>query len=215
MAFDVQSMLYSTPAIVLGLSVHEFAHAFAAYRLGDSTARDEGRLTLNPLKHLDPLGFLFLMIAGFGWAKPVRFSRERLRNPRRDEAVIALAGPVSNLLLAVIASLLLRILDAFFPGFMEARAGANYVALRVVLNFIFINYGLFVFNMIPLPPLDGSHLLFRAIAIKPEIEAKLQRYGSFALIAIILIENRTSLDLLPIGRLVRAMAQGLFGILWN
>jgi Zn-dependent protease len=83
MSFDLATTLYSLPAVVIGLTIHEYAHARAAYALGDPTAMDEGRLTLNPLKHIDPLGFLFLAVAGFGWARPVRFSRESLRDPRR------------------------------------------------------------------------------------------------------------------------------------
>lgn len=213
MTFDLLSVLYSTPAVILGLTIHEYAHALAACRLGDPTAKDEGRLTLNPAKHIDPLGFLFLVVAGFGWAKPVRFSRERLAKPRRDESLIALAGPLSNLVLALLASILLRLLDLVFPALLVAEGGAGQVFTRLMLNFVFINYGLFVFNMIPLPPLDGSHLLFSAFPLKPEIEAKLYRYGSFALIALILVENRTGLDLLPIGRIVRSMARFVFGLL--
>jgi Zn-dependent protease len=213
MAFDLQSMLYSSPAVVLGLTVHEYAHAYAAYRLGDPTAKNEGRLSLNPIRHIDPLGFLFLMVAGFGWAKSVRFSKENLARPRRDEALIALAGPVSNLLSALLVSVLLRLIMLAFPAFAGAGTGGGFIVFRLLINVIFINYGLFVFNMIPLPPLDGSHLLFSAIPVKPELEAKLYRYGSLALMALVVIGNRTGRDFLPIGKIVRAMAEVVFGLL--
>lgn len=213
MAFDIQSALYSVPAIVLGLTAHEYSHALAAYRLGDPTAKEEGRLSLNPIRHIDPLGFLFLVVAGFGWAKPVRFSRASLARPRRDETLIALAGPASNLLLGLFGSLVLRLADLAFPSFLGAPGTVGVVVFQLLLYFVYINYGLFVFNMLPLPPLDGSHLVFSAFPLKPEVEAKLYRYGSFALLAVILVENRTGMDLLPIGRMVRAMAGFFFGIL--
>src|SRR5215510_6279424 len=99
---DWKSILYSTPGILLGLTVHEFCHAFCAWKLGDSTARDQGRITLNPLKHIDIIGFLFIIFAGFGWAKPVQFNPHNLAHPRRDKALIAAAGPLSNFILGVI-----------------------------------------------------------------------------------------------------------------
>lgn len=213
MAFDLRSALYSLPAIAIGLTAHEYCHALASYRLGDPTAKEEGRLSLNPIRHIDPLGFLFLVVAGFGWARPVRFSRERLARPRRDEALIALAGPASNLLLALAGSLALRLADLAFPSFLGAPGTAGVAVFQLLLYFVYINYGLFVFNMIPLPPLDGSHLVFSAFPIRPETEAKLYRYGSFALLAVILVENRTGMDLLPIGRMVRALAGFVFGVL--
>ena len=102
MGLDLNEMLKIVPAAVIGLTVHEFSHAFAAYKLGDSTAKDDGRLTLNPLKHIDWLGFFLIVIAGFGWAKPVIFNPDNLKNKHRDEIIISVAGPLSNFVLAVL-----------------------------------------------------------------------------------------------------------------
>jgi Zn-dependent protease len=195
-------MLVSLPGVVIGLTVHEYAHAFAAWRLGDATAKEQGRLTLNPLKHIDPLGFLLLIVAGFGWAKPVSFDKTRLSRPRRDEAIIAAAGPLSNLVLALLVSVVIRLLLLAIP---YTEGGVYATFLDSLLHIVYINYGLMVFNLIPIPPLDGSHVLFTMIHIAPEIEARLYKYGTIALFA--------NLDLLPIGRVVGAIAQAVFRVL--
>jgi Zn-dependent protease len=148
-------------AILIGsVVIHEVAHGYAAYKLGDPTAKLDGRLTLNPVKHLDPLGSLLipgiLAITNapflFGWAKPVPYNPYNLKNPRRDEALIALAGPVSNILIALSAALMFRVfmpeLDTLF---------AFILFMTVILNLV-----LAVFNLVPIPPLDGSKLLFAA-----------------------------------------------------
>jgi Zn-dependent protease len=211
MNLDFASLLYSLPAIIVGLTVHEYAHAWAADRLGDPTARLLGRLSLNPIRHIDPFGFLFLLLAGFGWARPVAFDRQNLRNRKRDEALIAVAGPAANLLLAIFGSIALRLLVLAYPGWLSGQAGE--IGLRLVLSFVYLNYGLFIFNLIPIPPLDGSHILFGALPIRPETEAKLYRYGTFALLAILLIDSWAKIDILPIGRLVRTIAGWGFKIL--
>lgn len=203
-------MLVSLPGVVIGLTIHEYAHAFAAWRLGDATAKEQGRLTLNPLKHIDPLGFLFLVVAGFGWAKPVSFDKTRLSKPRRDEAIIAAAGPFSNLLLALLISVVIRLLLLVIP-YTEGGVYASF--LDLLLHVVYINYGLMVFNLIPIPPLDGSHVLFTMIHIAPETEAKLYKYGTIALFVVIMIGNSTNLDLLPIGRVVSFIADTVFKVL--
>jgi Zn-dependent protease len=203
-------MLVSLPGVVIGLTIHEYAHALAAWRLGDATAKEQGRLTLNPLKHIDPLGFLLLIVAGFGWAKPVSFDKTRLSRPRRDEAIIAAAGPLSNLFLALLISVIIRLLLLAIP-YTEGGAYASF--LDLLLHVVYINYGLLVFNLIPIPPLDGSHILFTMINIAPEVEARLYKYGTIALFAVIIIGNRTNLDLLPIGRVVGVIAETVFRIL--
>lgn len=133
-------------ALVVAVTVHEFSHAWAADYLGDPTARLEGRLTLNPLAHLDPLGTLALLIAHIGWGKPVPVDPYNLSNPKRDNMLISLAGPASNLILALVLSFLGRLL---FPQLVLLFA-----------PFIILNVGLAVFNLIPIPPLDGSKILF-------------------------------------------------------
>lgn len=155
------SLLLSSPAlaavwllaIVASLTVHEFAHALAGRSLGDPTAENEGRLTLNPLAHLDPLGFLLLLTVGFGWAKPVPFNPYALKNPVRDSVVIALAGPLSNLITATLAALLFR--GVIMTGFVSVT---SLLSVFLVL-LMFVNCALAIFNLIPVPPLDGSRLL--------------------------------------------------------
>jgi len=189
--------------IVMSLTVHEFAHSLVAISLGDDTSRRQGRLTLNPLAHIDIVGFLMLLIAGFGWAKPVQINTANLKKPRRDEILISLAGPASNLVFAMVAVLIIWLvlstnalvspsgIQAFW-GFMTMLAA--------------INVSLAVFNMIPIPPLDGSHLVTVFLGrVNTTLAATYFRYGSIVLLAIILIQNFTRFQILPIGRLTRAI----------
>lgn len=210
MSFNLESVLYSVPAVVLGLTVHEFSHAAAANALGDGTAKQQGRLSLNPLVHMDPLGLLFIVVAGFGWAKPVAFDKAYLKAPKRDEALIAAAGPLSNLAIGIAATLLLKLAAETLP---HSGTGAYPVVVNVLFYLIFINFGLFVFNMIPIPPLDGSHVLFCWLKIKNETEERLYKLGMPLLFGILLLENVARIDILPIGKLVRSMAQFLFTVL--
>ncbi|MDR0623846.1 MAG: site-2 protease family protein [Treponema sp.] len=197
-----QSTLYSIPGVLLGLTVHEFFHAWTAYRLGDTTAKDQGRITLNPLKHIDPIGFLFIVFAGFGWAKPVQFTPGALARPRRDKALIAAAGPFSNFILGII--LILGVKGLFRLNFGGGSSWAETVLLTVYYA-SFINFGLFVFNLIPIPPLDGSHIVFSGLNLSPETEHRIMRIGTPILFIILIIQNRTDLTILPIGRIVRAL----------
>ncbi len=153
-------------AILIAVTVHECAHAYVARRLGDRTAEFAGRLTLNPLAHLDPLGALLFITVGFGWAKPVPVDPRYLRNPRRDNALIALAGPVSNLILAFIAYCGLVLLFAVSPhtsGELLSIGGSGSLGIRFVAQLLstslFANLALMAFNFLPVPPLDGSKIL--------------------------------------------------------
>lgn len=131
----------------VSLTLHEAAHAWAAYKLGDNTAKEMGRLSLNPLKHIDPWGAIFFFIAGFGWGNPVQFNPARLKNPKRDSILVALAGPAANLILAIFFSLIYRL----FPA---SDAIGQFLTLLVSINIIWM-----IFNLLPIPPLDGSHIL--------------------------------------------------------
>ncbi len=148
--------------LLIGFPVHEFSHALAAYRLGDSTAKHFGRLTLNPIAHFDPLGGLLLAVSfigagfGFGWAKPTPVQPQNLAGGRRGEALVAAAGPLSNLVLAAVAALPLRYIQA--SPELELQIPA--MALDILQLFILINLVLMVFNLLPVPPLDGSKVLF-------------------------------------------------------
>ena len=197
--FDLVSKLYLIPGIVLGLTLHEYCHALAAFKLGDETAKTEGRLTFNPLKHIDPLGFIFILFAGFGWAKPVSFHPENLSHPRRDKALIAAAGPLSNLALGLASMMFIKFATPLLYK-MNIPFNIVYVISYVILDMALINLGLFVFNILPLPPLDGSHIFLAGLNLKPETENKIYRYGTIVLFAIIILENVLGYDIIPIGK---------------
>lgn len=150
----LMSKLLVLPGILLGISIHEFAHGYAAVKMGDDTPLMQGRLTLNPLKHLDPLGFICLLLFGFGWAKPVIINRRNFNNPRRDDAIVSLAGPLANFIIAFIFMGLMKLTDAYMPYTLSTQ-----VIWEVLRSTVWINLVLMVFNLIPIPPLDGHHIL--------------------------------------------------------
>ena len=164
------------PVLLFALVFHEFSHAWVANKLGDPTARYAGRLTLNPMAHLDPIGGLMILFVGFGWAKPVPVDIGHLRNPRVDMMKIAFAGPASNLLLAFIGGTILRL------GLLDGTM------FMMIMFFTQINIMLAVFNMIPIAPLDGSQI-FSGLLIRtnPELVRNLQIYGPQILMGVILI----------------------------
>jgi Zn-dependent protease len=207
---DLIQTLKFLPGIILGLTVHEFSHAFVAHKCGDSTARDQGRITLNPLKHIDPLGFIMLLVAGFGWAKPVQFNEQNLKNPRTDVLKIALAGPASNALTAIVLSGILTLLTINIPLY---QGGRMQVWAEVFLWAIYINWGLMIFNLIPIPPLDGSHLLFNQFRKFPNLYAGLYKYGTLILFALIIGSSITKIDFLPIGKLIQFLGQGFLSLI--
>jgi len=193
-------------AILLALSVHEAAHAFAANALGDPTAREEGRLTLNPLAHLDPLGTIMFFLVRFGWGKPVPVNPRYFRNVRRDSAVVSLAGPASNLLLAVIAFFLLALLAPQVMRVANAEQllftrgiGVQIQAflIQVFANLLFVNLGLMAFNLLPIAPLDGSKIV--QVFIPYAYEEHYQRYleyGPYILIGLLIAEQMLDLPIL-------------------
>ena len=173
-----ESLVLLIPVLLFAVVFHEFSHAWVANKLGDPTARYAGRLTLNPIAHLDPIGGLMILFVGFGWAKPVPVDPRYLKNPREDMMKIAFAGPASNLLLAFIAGTILR--SGYFQG--------NMAMMMVLFRFIQINIMLAVFNMIPVFPLDGSQI-FSGLLIRtnPDLVRNLQIYGPQILLGAILI----------------------------
>lgn len=208
--FDIARTLKFLPGIILGLTVHEFSHAIVARWCGDSTSADQGRVTLNPLKHIDPLGFILLLVAGFGWAKPVQFNEQNLKNPRTDILKIAVAGPLSNAFLAMLLSVIMVLCSKMvtvYPG------NAINTGFEILFYAIFINWGLFVFNLIPLPPLDGSHILFHPFRRYPEVHDWLYKYGSLALFVILIAGGVSGKSFLPISPAIQYLAEGFLGLL--
>lgn len=157
---ELLALLLTLPGVIIAITFHEFAHAFAADKLGDDTPRNQGRLTLNPLAHIDPFGFLMLIFVHFGWGKPVKINPrnfKRNRSMSAQEAIVALAGPLMNLILAIVLTIILFAIVTFAPGFVLTTVGyLILIALRMAIS---VNIGLGVFNLVPLPPLDGSKIL--------------------------------------------------------
>jgi Zn-dependent protease len=205
--FDLLGIFITLPGIILGLTIHEFSHAYIAHRCGDNTARDQGRVTLNPLKHIDPLGFILLIVAGFGWAKPVMFTETNLKNPKTDVIKIALAGPFSNAFLAMFLSVVFSILIKF--GLWN---GTSQFLNEVYLSAIQINWVLFVFNLIPIPPLDGSHLLTHPLRKYPALYLGLYRYGTMALFGILIAQTFLKVTILPIFPIIEFLFKGFLSL---
>ena len=203
MGLDIESLLISALAVIIGIVIHESAHALAACALGDKTARSRGRVSLNPLKHIDPFGTILLpllMIAAggpvFAFAKPVPIYLGNLKHPKRDELLISLAGPASNIVLACLGALLL---SGVVNGSVWATAAGSIVA-EFALTFIFVNLSLAFFNLIPLPPLDGSSILVPFLKGEAlNAYYRIQQYAMPILIVVLyLLPMLTGIDLIDI-----------------
>jgi Zn-dependent protease len=211
MGLDLAEILKIAPAAVIGLTVHEFSHAYTAYKLGDSTAKNEGRLTLNPLKHIDWLGFFLIVIAGFGWAKPVTFNPENLKNKHQDEILISIAGPISNFVIAFVFFIIARLLY-FADYFHTTTLGLEIINLIIIWGVI--NFSLFVFNLIPIPPLDGSHIYLTFLKdINPKLMMNMYTYGTLVLLVIIIAENKLNINILHISQLVNGISSYVINLL--
>ena len=202
---DPQLFLAFVIAVIAGITFHEFSHAAVATLQGDQTARSQGRLTLNPLSHLDPLGSIALVVAGFGWGRPVPFSPAQLRNRRVGAALVGLAGPAANFVLALASVVALRLLTTSPFGTFNADFRVKLLEALVLYNVI-----LGVFNLLPIPPLDGSRLL--SIFLPPSrqnIVYFLDQYGIFLLLGILILAPGL---LTPVFQGITRFLYGLVGL---
>jgi Zn-dependent protease len=210
---DITDLVLRAPVVLFALTIHEFMHAYVAWRCGDDTALRAGRVTLNPLAHLDPLGTIMLFVGPIGWAKPVpvqpgNFAYE---TRRRDDILVSGAGVAANFALGVVFALILRAAPWWIVWLPDEEAMT--IAWTVVMYGAFINFGLAVFNLLPLPPLDGSHILQNLLPPSAAIRfAELRRYGPIVLL-ILILGNRfyaeaegTSLLGYPVRKLVALFA---------
>mgnify|MGYP002517014679 CR=1 FL=1 len=182
------SFLYTLPALLFCLAIHEFAHAYTAYKLGDRSQKAMGRLTLNPLDHIDYMGAIFMLLFGFGWAKPVPVDDRKFKNPKVGMALTALAGPVANILAAMVGGFILCAVIEFSPQFIFSKFG--YYTVLMLQFYISVNCSLAVFNLLPIPPLDGSKILFVFLPDKWIYKFyQYEQYIYFGLMALLLFTN--------------------------
>jgi peptidase M50 len=197
--------LMMLPGIIIGLAFHEFAHAAVAFKLGDPTPKMQGRVTINPLAHIDPVGLAALLFAGFGWGVPVQINPSNFKKRRRDELLVSLAGVTMNLVIAIVFAIVAKILYMTMgPSFLSGSVGS--ILWMMIMYVIQINLVLMIFNLIPCPPLDGFSIISEIFNIKhTEIYWTLYRYGDWILIALIIFGIT--------GRIISPCVNFLFGIL--
>jgi len=192
---NLQIIVLLVPPILLALTFHEYSHGWMANRLGDPTAKYAGRLTMNPLAHLDPIGTIMIFLVRFGWAKPVPVNPNYFQNPKRDLLLVSLAGPGANMILGLISGMLVRVANSGGLSFLpDILLQPVYVMLKLSLQ---INIALAIFNLIPVPPLDGSKILAGILPPRYDsIMADVERYGPFVLMGLILFGFITGISIL-------------------
>ena len=202
----LMNLIAGLPGIVIAMTVHEYSHARVAYALGDFTPRLQGRLTLNPAAHVDPIGLLMLFIVHFGWAKPVQINPLNFSNPRRDDILVSLAGPASNLIVSFVALIVLVMLAKMDLPLSEG--------VLVVFNLIIIyNINFAIFNMLPIPPLDGSHILRNLLPYNlARAYEQIERY-SFIFLIIIIATPVLSYVFVPLQRFIFGIFRSIVEVL--
>jgi len=206
-----QNLLISLPPIILGFSIHEFAHALTAVKLGDHTPKEQGRLSLNPLVHLEFLGILMMILVGFGWAKPVQFNPYALKNQKSSPLYIALAGPLANLIVAIFFAFLYKFCLIFTPMLFDNPINCNMIS-TMFDYFVYVNLALFIFNLIPIPPLDGSYLITTWL---PDsfIKDQFIKFGNLFLLFLIIVNRCAENSIFKIENLINATREIIYQIL--
>ena len=215
-SMDLIGLLLRIPIVLIALSVHECAHGYIAYKMGDTTAKSFGRLTLNPIKHLDLFGTVCMFLFGFGWAKPVPINARRFDNPKKGMALTALAGPVSNVILSFLGLILYGIAYVLAVKFPDVFYGSSFavnfynVLVTFLMMFHTMNLSLAIFNLFPIPPLDGSRL---ALAVLPDkLYFGLMKYEQIIQIVLMLALFSGLLDV-PLNFIIGAVSSGMFKII--
>lgn len=214
---ELLSLVLTLPGVIIAITFHEFAHAFAADRLGDDTPRNQGRLNLNPLSHLDPIGFFMLIFVHFGWGKPVQINPRnfnRKRSMTAQEAIVALAGPLMNLFIALILTIILFAIVTFATTFLFSTLGS--IIMITLQMAIAVNIGLGVFNLVPLPPLDGSKILIQFLPYNARNWFINNRQMFYLIFLVLWITNLVSYIIAPVINLVAggiySLVAAIFGI---
>lgn len=212
MSFDPTFLIPFIPVLLIALTIHEFGHAWTALQFGDPTAKDAGRVTLDPLKHLDPLGTIFMFILHFGWAKPVPVNPANFTHPRAD-LWVSLAGIIANFLQAVVYALLFHLIVNTAPHLIPA-AGNSFIKSFLLLG-ITINLSLALFNLLPIFPLDGSHVIKNLLPFRQahQFTEWSERYGSMVLLGLLIVGNFSNFS--PLSTLIGTPTYWLAGLLLN